>query len=274
DGNLRRHLTLSLEEVDRAENRGTKELLLWKIAHQAVSLAEEHGVAIATERLKYLRKSRRGDGSGRAFRGKQHRFAYASLLRKVHSLARRKGIQVVEVNPQDTSTIGMLKYAPQLSLSKDVAAAYVIGRRALGFREKLPRGYERLLRDERFRGHVQGFYASKVQELRAKKAQERNPYLRRRLSREIGRAKRHLALFSSLQGSPGSQEGSTEGRVTGEARILAPLWRQSLAGPEGRHLQDRPYGPDPSPPWARGAEEPLSPQAHPLRGIVGGVGQP
>ncbi|BDB10339.1 hypothetical protein TthTMY_00780 [Thermus thermophilus] len=133
---------------------------------------------------------------------------------------------MVEVNPRDTSTIGMLKYAPQLSLSKDVAAAYVIGRRALGFREKLPRGYERLLRDERFRGHVQGFYASRVQELRAKRAQERNPYLRRRLSREIGRAKRHLSLLSSLQGSPGSQEGSTEGRNS----FGANPWRVLRAG--------------------------------------------
>ncbi|BAW01152.1 transposase, IS605 OrfB family [Thermus thermophilus] len=212
DGNLRRHLTLSLEEVDRAKDRGAKELILWKVAHQVVSLALEHGVAIATERLKHLLKGRRGDGSGRTFRRKAHRFAYASLLRKVHSLARKRGIQVVEVNPQDTSTIGMLKYAPQLSLSKDAAAAYVIGRRALGFKEKLPKGYGKLLRDERFRGHVQGFYASRVRELRAKKAQERNPYLRRRLSREIGRAKRHLSLLSSLQGSPGSQEGSTEGR--------------------------------------------------------------
>ncbi|BFH76627.1 IS200/IS605 family accessory protein TnpB-related protein [Thermus thermophilus] len=212
DGNLRRHLTLSLEEVDRAPNRGAKELLLWKIAHEVVSLALEHGVAIATERLKYLPKGRRGDGSGRAFRRKAHRFAYASLLRKVHALARKKGVQVVEVNPQDTSTIGMLKYAPLLSLSKDVAAAYVIGRRALGFAEKLPRGYGKLLREERFRGHVQGFYASRVQELRAKRKAESNPYLRRRLSQELERAKRHLSLLSSLQGSPGSQEGSTEGR--------------------------------------------------------------
>jgi hypothetical protein len=68
DGNLKRHLTLSLEEVDRAPNKGAKELALWKVAHQVVALAEEHGVAIATEKLKYLRKSRRGDGSGRSFR--------------------------------------------------------------------------------------------------------------------------------------------------------------------------------------------------------------
>jgi predicted transposase len=66
DGNLKRHLTLSLEEVDRAPNKGAKELALWKVAHQVVAVAEEHGVAIATERLKRLRKSRRGDGSGRA----------------------------------------------------------------------------------------------------------------------------------------------------------------------------------------------------------------
>jgi hypothetical protein len=30
----------------------------------------------------------------------------------------------------------MLKYAPQLSIDKDTASAYVIGRRALGFKEK------------------------------------------------------------------------------------------------------------------------------------------
>jgi IS605 OrfB family transposase len=100
DGNLIRHLTLSLEEVDRAPNKGAKELLLWKVAHQVVAVAEEHGVAIATEKLKHLRKSRRGDGSGRSFRRKQHRFAYRSLLAKIHSLARKRGVEVLEVIPQ------------------------------------------------------------------------------------------------------------------------------------------------------------------------------
>jgi predicted transposase len=40
EGNLKRHLTLSLEEVDRAPNKGAKELLLWKVAHRVVALAE------------------------------------------------------------------------------------------------------------------------------------------------------------------------------------------------------------------------------------------
>ena len=226
DGNLRRHLTLSLEEVDRAPNRGAKELLLWKIAHQVVSLAEEHGVAVATERLKHLPKGRRGDGSGRAFRRKQHRFAYASLLRKVHSLARKRGVQVVEVNPQDTSTIGMLKYAPQLSLSKDVAAAYVIGRRALGFKEKLPKGYQKLLGDGAFLVQAWDFYRARAEELRTQKRNERDRSRRNRLSRELKKAQGALSLLSSPLGSPGSQDGFTEGRK----RPGANAWRVLRVG--------------------------------------------
>jgi len=223
DGNLKRHLTLSLEEVDRAPNKGVKELALWKVAHQVVAVAEEHGVAIATEKLKYLRKSRRGDGSGRAFRHKQHRFAYRSLLEKIHSLARKRGVEVLEVSPQDTSTIGMLKYAPLLHLSKDVAAAYVIGRRALGFEEKLPKGYRALLRNKSFFAYTEGFYQSRLQELQKLREAEGNPYLRRRLSREMGKARRALSLLlsfpgpqrgrkASLQGSSGSRKGVTKGR--------------------------------------------------------------
>jgi len=219
DGNLRRYLTLSLEEVDRAPN---KELILWKVAHQVVAVAEEHGIAIGTERLKYLRKSRRGDGSGRHFRRKQHRFAYRSLLAKVHSLARKRGVEVLEVNPEDTSTIGALKYAPQLHLSKDVAAAYVIGRRALGYEERLPRVYQALLKDDAFYANAQGFYNTRLQELQKLKEAEKNPYLKRKLSREIGKARRALSLLSSfpdrsgqkasLRSSSGSQKGSTDGR--------------------------------------------------------------
>jgi IS605 OrfB family transposase len=212
DGNLKRHLTLSLEEVDRAPNRGAKELALWKVAHQVVSIAEEYGVAIATERLKYLRKSRKGDGSGRVFRRKQHRFAYRSLLEKIHSLARKRGVEILEVNPQDTSTIGTLKYAPQLHLSKDVAAAFVIGGRALGFAEKLPKGYKALLKDDTFYAHAQGFYQGRLQELKKLKKAEKNPYLKRKLSREMGKAKAALTLVSSLRGSPGSRKGVTKGR--------------------------------------------------------------
>jgi IS605 OrfB family transposase len=211
DGNLERHLTLSLEEVDRAPNKGAKELALRKVAHQVVAVAEERGVAVATERLKRLRKSRRGDGHGRHFRRKQHRFAYRSLLEKIHSLAQKRGVEVVEVDPRDTSTIGALKYAPQLHLSKDVAAAYVIGRRALGFEEKLPKGYRALLRNKSFFAYTEGFYESRLQELQKLKKGQKNLYHRRRLSREIGKARRALSLLLSFPGPQRDQKASSQG---------------------------------------------------------------
>nr|WP_240695307.1 IS200/IS605 family accessory protein TnpB-related protein [Thermus caldilimi] len=212
DGSLRRYLTLSLEGVDRAPNKGAKELLLWQMAHQVVSLAWEEGVALATERLKHLPKGKRGDGSGKTFRRNAHRFAYRSLLGKVHALARRRGIQSLEVNPQDTSTIGMLKYAPLLSLSKDVAAAYVIGRRALGFKEEIPKHLKALLQDPSFHEHTRRFYEGRIAELRTRSRQERNRYLKKKLGRELAQARKALATLQSPQGEPGSPEGSTGGR--------------------------------------------------------------
>jgi len=143
-------------------------------------------------------------------------------LEKIHSLARKRGVEVLEVNPQDTSTIGMLKYAPGLSLSKDVAAAYVIGRRALGFEERLPKGYRALLKDDAFYANARGFYDTRLQELQKLREAEKNPYRKRKLSREIGKAQKALSLLSSFpgpsgqkaspQGSSGSQRKSTDGR--------------------------------------------------------------
>jgi hypothetical protein len=127
-----------------------------------------------------------------------------------------------QVNPQGTSIIGMLKYVPQLHLSKDAAAAYVIGRRALGFQDRIPKGYKALLKDETFYAHAQGFYGDRLQELQKLKGAEKNPYHKRRLSREIGKACRALSLLLSFpgqsgqkaspQGSPESRKGVTKGR--------------------------------------------------------------
>jgi IS605 OrfB family transposase len=264
DGNLIRHLTLSLEEVDRAPNKGAKELLLWKVAHQVVAAAEEHGVAIATEKLKRLRKSRRGDGSGRAFRHKQHRFAYRSLLEKIHSLARKRGVEVLEVNPQDTSTIGMLKYAPLLHLSKDVAAAYVIGRRALGFEEKLPKGYEALLNDDAFLAHVQGFYGNRLQELQSLRGGE-EPLPQAEAFPGHGEGPPSAFSPFELSWPPKGPEGEPSGlfrEPEGVYQRKEPLRRQCLEGPEDRHF--------PSSPRARGAKRSFAPQARPF-GIVGEV---
>jgi len=93
-----------------------------------------------------------------------------------------------------------------------VAAAYVIGRRALGFEEKLPKGYEVLLKDESFLREARSFYEARMAQLQRERKEEKNPYLKRRWSRELRRAQRALASLSSPWGSPGSRKGVTKGR--------------------------------------------------------------
>jgi hypothetical protein len=144
------------------------------------------------------------------------------LLEKVHSLARKRGVEVIEVNPKDTSTIGMLKYAPLLHLSKDVAAAYVIGRRALGFAERLPKGYRVLLQNKSFFAHAEGFYQGRLQELKKLEKAEKNPYLKRRLSRAMGKTRRALSLLSSFSGPQKGQKASPQGS--------SGSWRKSTDG--------------------------------------------
>ncbi len=66
------------------------------------------------------------------------------------NIANSERFAVIEVNPAYTSVIGMLKYAPQLNIDKDIASAYMIGRRALGFKEDTPKNYKKLLKDKAY----------------------------------------------------------------------------------------------------------------------------
>ncbi len=145
-GNLISYGKVSMPELSSG-NKNKRDNYTWLYAHQVVKIAKTKGKAIVIERLDFEKsKNKRGDYSGRKIRRIQHSFAYKKLLSKIKLLAKRNGIQVIEINPSHTSTIGMLKYAPQYMLTKDVASAYVIARRGLGLKEKVPKVYKDLLK--------------------------------------------------------------------------------------------------------------------------------
>ena len=116
----------------------------------------------------------------------------------------------------------MLKYAPQLSIDKDTAPAYVIGRRALGFKEDMPENYEKLLKDKAYLEFALKRYEEREKELRELIEKESNEYKRNALKSElrvVENSKKLLVnLIQSLQSEPSSCEGAN-GRNPEQGRV-------------------------------------------------------
>jgi len=191
-------------------SQNSKDHQEWILAHQVVDLAIQKSKAIAVENLKKLKKGMRGDGKAE-LRKRLHQWNAKKFLQKLKRVAMLKGVEVVEVHPAYTSTIGMLKYAPQLNIDKDIAGAYVIGRRALGFREDMPENYERLLKDKAYLEFALKRYEEREEELRELLEKETNQYKRNALESELRSVEDAKKLLTNLLQSLQSESSSCEG---------------------------------------------------------------
>jgi len=139
-----------------------------------------------------------------------------------------KGVEVIEVNPAYTSIIGTLKYAPQLNIDKDIAGAYVIGRRALGFKEDMPENYDKLLKDRAYLEFALKRYEEREKELKELLEKESNEYKRNALKSElkvVENAKKLLVnLIQSLRSEPSSCEGANGRNPTWQVLKVALLF--------------------------------------------------
>ena len=117
----------------------------------------------------------------------------------------------------------MLKYAPQFNIDKDIAGAYVIGRRALSFKEDVPENYERLLKDKAYLKFALKRYEEREKELAELLEKETNQYKRNTLEselRSVEDAGKLLAnLIQSLQSESSSCEGAN-GRNPEQGRVV------------------------------------------------------
>jgi IS605 OrfB family transposase len=229
-GELVSYQTISLHHL-LGLSQNSKDHQEWILAHKIVDIAIQKGKAIAIENLKKLKRGKRGDGKAK-LRKRLHQWNAKKFLQKLKRVAMLKGVEVIEVNPAYTSVIGMLKYAPQLNIDKDVAGAYVIGRRALGFKENMPENYEKLLKDRTYLEFALKRYEEKEKELMELIEKESNEYKRNAIEselRSVEYAKKLLANFlQSLQSEPSSCEGANgrnpkQGRV--ERTALQSAWR-------------------------------------------------
>jgi len=127
-------------------SRGKREHVLGNVAKEVAAYARYWKRGVVVEKLKDVS---RGQSNQHAF---THRFL--DLLKR---RLLKEGIEVKEVNPALTSRIGQLKYTNYYQIDRQLAAAYVIARRGLGFREAL-RGRLRMAAleslEERRSGHL------------------------------------------------------------------------------------------------------------------------
>ncbi|ACX51871.1 transposase, IS605 OrfB family [Ammonifex degensii KC4] len=228
DGNLVGHERISLHELLSAD-RDKREYLAWQVAYQVVDLALQRSKAIAMEDLEKVPKGRRGDGFPK-LRKTLQRWAYKSVLEKIEVLARRHGVEVIKVNPAYTSVIGKFKYAPQYLIDKDMAGALVIGRRALGFEEKLPEAYRCLLKDEEFLLYALAELEEKVKKLKRELKGEENEWRKKAIKAklkatrgELKTLRAHLRALQSGESEPASRQPADRWKEPVRGRFLG--WR-------------------------------------------------
>jgi IS605 OrfB family transposase len=219
DGNLVGYQSINLNELLEV-NSEKRQYLEWQVAHRIIELAKKENKAIAIEDLKRLPKGKRGDGFAK-LRYKLQKWCYKRLLEKIEILARRSGIEIRKVNPAYTSVVGKLKYAPQFNIDKDIAGAYVIGRRGLGFREKLPKNYKKLLEDKEFLLYSIAKIEGGISKLTELMRKENNKYKKNKLKAKLTKLKRDLkTLQKHLQS--GKSESATQHPVN--------LWKEQVRG--------------------------------------------
>lgn len=88
---------------------------------------------LAIEDLDFSASSR--SSGSRKFRRTKSNFLFKKIVKSIENCAKKRGVEIVKVNPAFTSVLGNLKYAVPLSLNRHDAAALVIGRRSQGFNE-------------------------------------------------------------------------------------------------------------------------------------------
>ncbi len=133
DGNFRASKWFPQPELMYA-NQGKRRWLIGNLIKRVLHWIRSHGInTLAIEDLRFSNRF----GACRQFNRIKANFVYRQLLTMLQAQALRKGFAVQEVNPAFTSILGDWKYARIYGLNGHQAAALVIGRRGLGFSEKL-----------------------------------------------------------------------------------------------------------------------------------------
>lgn len=148
-GKLLKHWVVHFKMFGQTSDQVTNGLseALERVFRYAVSVKKP----IAMEDIEHLDKCLLY-GNKKANR-KVSEFAYAKMTQLAEHKGQKYKLEVRKVNPAYTSQIGKLKFMRQLGLSIHEAAAYAIGRRAMGIEDQVPNSLTHLIPEKTRKGH-------------------------------------------------------------------------------------------------------------------------
>jgi IS605 OrfB family transposase len=133
DGNLVKSFTIVNNRMFFASTN-KRNYEIGCIVKRITNYALESQKGIVFENLKFKKEF---ENQGRKFNRVKSNFVWKKILTLLEYKCVENGIMYKKVNPAFTSVIGKFKYQKMYSLSIHESASYVIGRRGLGFNEKL-----------------------------------------------------------------------------------------------------------------------------------------
>lgn len=135
-GQLLKTGVLSFDILGKTSEQITK--IIEAEAITLVDIAVKTNKPIVVEKLKTTKSKVKNPYGNKKANMMMSMFAYKKMISSIKSRADKMGVAVFEINPAYTSQIGKMKYMKRFGISIHQAASYVIARRAMGFKEKLP----------------------------------------------------------------------------------------------------------------------------------------
>ena len=148
-GNLLSHHTIPF--TLRGLSTGQREQVLSKALEEIFQYAQKAAKPIVMERLKDLKQ--KPMYQHKRLNKALSSFAYTKVTMLAESKSNKYSIGLVKVNPAFTSQIGKFKYMRHYGISVHEAAAFVIGRRGLGYQDKIPKPMRHLIPDGKKNRH-------------------------------------------------------------------------------------------------------------------------
>ncbi|WP_242217890.1 IS200/IS605 family accessory protein TnpB-related protein [Bacillus cereus group sp. BfR-BA-01380] len=136
DGNYLESGSLSFSLEEKCSGAITK--ILEAEAIRLVELAVQKNKPIVLEKLDTTLSKTGNKYDSKKRNRMKSMFAYRKMIKAIQSRANQMGVEVKEINPAYTSISGKMKYMRKFGISIHQAAAFTIGRRGLGYQEKVP----------------------------------------------------------------------------------------------------------------------------------------